>query len=324
MVNNRNVQCKKGFWLAILILMMIESLLLSACGAQAAPKTYRVGILSGLNYVADITDGFKAKMTELGYVEGENIVYDVQQTDFDMAAYQRILQKFVADEVDLIFVFPTEASIEAKIATQGTDIPVVFCFALIEDMDLVENVREPGGNITGVRYPGPDIALKRFEILLELVPQAKRVLLPYQRGYPIVKPQLEVLYPAAEAAGITLLEAPADNGAELEADLQARAASGDIGIDAILLLAEPLAVTPDAFGVIGKFAAEHKIPTGGALISAEGYESIFGVNVDNVNAGKQAALWPTKSSKVARRVLSRLSQPRIIYRSITKQPKNWA
>jgi putative ABC transport system substrate-binding protein len=263
-------------------------LLLSGCGAEK-PRVYRVGVLSGLDYVADITDGFKTAMAELGYVEGENIVYDVQKTNFDMAVYKSILQKFVADKVDLIFVFPTEASLEAKAATQGTDIPVVFSFALIEGMGLVDSVREPGGNITGVRYPGPDIALRRFEIMRELAPEAKRMWIPYQRGYPIVAPQLEILYPAAEAAGITLIEAPADNAAELEADLQARAASADIGLDAILFLAEPLAVTSDAFEVMGKFAAEHKIPIGGALMEAGGYGSIFGVNVDTVRIGRQAA-----------------------------------
>jgi putative ABC transport system substrate-binding protein len=288
MMSNHDFQSNKGIWLTSLILIVVGSLFLSACGAEK-PQVYRVGILSGLNYIADITDGFQAEMAELGYVEGENIVYDVQKTDFDMAAYKRILQKFVADEVDLIFVFPTEASLEAKAATQGTDIPVLFSFALIEGVGLVESVREPGGNITGVRYPGPDIAIRRFEIMLELAPEAKRMWIPYQRGYPIVVPQLETLYPVAEAAGVTLIEAPADNAAELEAALQARAESGDIGLDAILFLAEPLAVTPDAFAVMGKFAAQHKIPIGGALMSVEGYGSIFGVNVDIVRAGQQAA-----------------------------------
>ena len=51
--------------------------------------------------MANTADGFKAKMTELGYIEGENIVYDHQKTNFDMAAYKRTLKKFVADKVDL-------------------------------------------------------------------------------------------------------------------------------------------------------------------------------------------------------------------------------
>jgi putative ABC transport system substrate-binding protein len=280
---------KKGHGFILLPLLLAAVLILSGCNAQASPKVYRVGVLSGLDYVADITDGFKAKMTELGYVEGQNIIYDVQKSNFDMAAYKSILQKFVADKVDLIFVFPTEASLEAKIATQGTDIPVIFSFALIEGMGLVDSVREPGGNITGVRFPGPDIAVKRFEIMLQLAPQAKRILVPYQKGYPIVVSQLEALHPVAEAAGVTLIELPAADAAELETELQARADSGDIGLDAILFLAEPLTVTPDAFAVIGKFGAEHKIPVGGALISVGEYASVFGVNVRTINVGQQAA-----------------------------------
>jgi len=228
-------------------------------------------------------------MTELGYVEGKNIVYDVQKTNFDMAAYKSILKKFVADKVDLIFVFPTEATQEAKAATQGTNIPVVFAFAQVEGMNLINSVREPGGNITGVRYPGPDIAVKRFEVMHELVPQAKRMLIPYQKGYPIVASQLDLVRPAAAAAGVTVIEAPADNAAELDTILQARAKSADGSVDAILLIAEPLVLTPDTFTVIGKFAAEHKIPIGGALMSAGGYDSVFGVNVQNVAVGKQAA-----------------------------------
>jgi len=281
-------QCKIGTWQLLLILVSVFSMILSGCGAKK-PKVYRVGILSGLGFVADITDGFKAGMTELGYIEGENITYDVQTTEFDMAAYQRILNKFVADKVDLIVVFPTEASVEAKNATQGTDIPVLFTFALIEGMGLVDSVREPGGNITGVRYPGPDIAVKRFEILREIVPDAKRVWLPYQRDYPIVDSQLEVLYPVAEAAGVTLIEFPASNPAELEAELNARAQQNDVGMDAIMFLVEPLAVTLDDYLVIAKFAYEHKIPLGGAFMPVEGYESIFGVNVKSYDTGLLAA-----------------------------------
>jgi putative ABC transport system substrate-binding protein len=288
MTGNNNSQNRIRNWWTMLIWVVVFALLLSGCGA-GKPQVYRVGILSGLSFAADAVDGFKAGVAELGYVEGQDIVYDLQSTEFDMAAYQRILQQFVADEVDLIFVFPTEASQEAKAATQGTDIPVVFSVANIEGTGLVDSVREPGGNITGVRYPGPDIALKRLEIMRELAPQATRMWIPYQRGYPIVDSQLQVLRPAAAAVGVTLIEAPADNAAELESDLQARAASADIGMDAILIIPEPLGVTPDAFLVMARFAAEHRIPIGGALMEVEGYGSLFDVGINHFNTGKQAA-----------------------------------
>jgi putative ABC transport system substrate-binding protein len=288
MTDKLNFQPKLGTWLTVLLSSVLLGLLISGCGAEE-PQVQRVGILTGLEFAAATADGFKAGMAELGYVEGENVVYDVQSTDFDMAAYQRIVEKFVADEVDLIFAFPTEAALAAKAATQGTDIPVVFAIANIEGTGLVDSVREPGGNITGVRYPGVEVSLKRFEIMRELAPEATRMWLPYQRGYGNVVYQLEALYPAAEAAGVTLIEAPADNGAELEADLQGRAQADDVGFDAILFLVEPLAVAPDAVAVITEVAAEHKIPIGGVLVKMGGEGAVFEVNVDLYDDGQQAA-----------------------------------
>jgi len=270
-------------------LLIVAALLLSGCGGSQKARVYKVGILVGLEFVSPIADGFKAGMTDLGYIEGENIIYDVQVVNFDIPAYQSVLRKFVEDKVDLIVVTPTEATIEAKIIAQDTNIPVVFAFAFTEGMGIIDSVREPGGNITGVRFPGIDITVKRFEILREIAPDAKRIWLPYQRGYPIVPPQLEAIAPLAKAAGVTLIEFPADNPAEIQAELAARSASDDIGMDAILFLVEPLTTLPDAFTSVGKFANEHGIPFGGVYNSIDGYSSLFGVNVDLAESGRLAA-----------------------------------
>jgi putative ABC transport system substrate-binding protein len=286
-------QLGSGWQMVFLALLVAGCVISSGCVTETE-KVYKVGILCGLDYIADISDGFKDKMTELGYVEGENIIYELQTTNFEPEKEKQILNQFVEDNVDLIFTFPTEVSMFAKEATEGTDVPVVFCFANIEDTGLVESVRQPGGHITGVRYPGPDLAIKRFEIMLEMAPDAKRVWIPYQRGYPIVESQMEVLYPVAEAAGVTLIEFPADNAAELQAGLDAIAAPGVIDIDFILFIAEPLAVTPDAFEVMGRFASENNVPIGGALMEVGGYGSIFGVNVDIMKTAEQAAVLADK------------------------------
>jgi putative ABC transport system substrate-binding protein len=279
------------------IILLIKALLITTCvlsiGCSKRPqneKVYRVGILCGLDYIFNITDGFKAKMTELGYAEGSNILYDIQSTNFEPGREEQILKQFIKDKVDLIFTFPTEVSMAAKAVTEGTNIPVLFSFANIEDTGLVKSVRRPGGNITGVRYPGPDIAIKRFEIMLELVPEAKRIWIPYQRGYPIVGSQMKVLKRAAAPLGIQLEEFPADDASEIQAYLNQREKWTNISMDAILFVAEPLAVTADAFAVIGKFAHEHQIPVGGAMISVGNYSSIFGVNVNILKTGEQAAI----------------------------------
>ncbi|MBN2005059.1 MAG: ABC transporter substrate-binding protein [Anaerolineae bacterium] len=283
------MSANKHFRYSLCVWFVVAALLLSGCGAKQ-PEVYRVGILCGLGYMSSLADGFKAKMVELGYVEGENITYDYQQVAIlDAAEYERIIQKFVDDKVDLIFVFPHAAAATAKKIADGSGIPIVFAFSYVEKTGLINSVREPGGNLTGVRYPGPDIALRRFEIMQQLAPDAKHVLIPYQRGLPIIQPQLDVLAPVAEAAGVTLIEFPADNAAELETSLQALATSDGSPVDAVMLLPEALSLNPDAFRALGKFAYGRQIPIGGASMEVDEYSSIYGVTVDTYETGELAA-----------------------------------
>ena len=209
-------------------------------------------------------------MAELGYVEGKNISYDVQSTDVDMAAYKTISKKFVDEKVDMIFVFPTEAAMEAKAAAQGANIPVLFSMAFtdVAGVDLIDSIRQPGGNITGVRFPSADIANKRLEMLLELVPNVKRVFVPYLKDYPNVPGQLDVIRPQAAEKGVELVEFGATSPVDLQSELDSFVATDGVGIDAILMIAEPLAITPPFYSVLGKFSYEHKIPIGGALMDA--------------------------------------------------------
>ena len=275
--------------LGLLLSVLFIGLFLSSCGG-AEKKTYRVGVLIGLPFLADVETGFKEGMAELGYVEGENITYDVQIVGFDIATYQSVLQQFVEDEVDLILVCPTEATIEAKTITTDTGIPVVFTFALIEGMGIVNSVQEPGGNVTGVRYPGPDLAVLRYEMLRDIAPNLERIVIPYQAGYPIVQPQLEALYPVAEADGVTIIEAPVNTAEELDAFFQELAASGDPDVDAVLAVAEPLTTTPETIAVINAFGEKYQVLIGG-IVSPEidGYRSLFGINVNIKQAGSSAA-----------------------------------
>ena len=295
--NNKPNSFTRKIWVPIIWAVVISMLLGGCAGAQA--KVYHIGILSGLDAFSPAVDGFKSKMTSLGYIEGKNITYDVQSSNVDTAAYKKFAQKFVAEKVDLIVAFPTEAAMEVKADTQGTNIPVVFLLAFtdVSGVNLINSIREPGGNITGMRFPSADIANKRLQILLQMVPNAKRVFVPYLKDYPNVPGQLDVIRPQAKASGIQLVEFAAASPQDLQTELDRRAASSDIGFDAILQIAEPLGITPAFYSILGNFSYSHHIPIGGALMDQNGHSSIFGLLPQASIAGEQSALMVDKILK---------------------------
>lgn len=252
-------------------------------------KVFKVGILSGLNLFAPIADSFKTELATLGYIEGKNIVYDLQKTNFEQEKEKQILAKFVSDKVDLIFGYNTEVSLEAKEAVKGTNIPVVFANAFTEGNNLIESIKHPGNNITGVRYPNIDVAIKRLEIMHEIVPQAKRIWVPYQKGYPSTLPIMEAVRPAAAKLGMTLIEFPTENVTALNAELAKRSKQNDIGFDAVVFIPESLSTMKDAFATIISYTRAKKIPIGGSSVATEDYTTVFAVTVDNVEIGKLGA-----------------------------------
>lgn len=278
--------------LALLSLMLVMVALLSACSPKETPKVYKVGIMDGLPFFSPAVEGFKAGMAELGYIEGENITYEVGSSGVDVDEYNRITQGFVADGVDMIFAFPNEATLAAKQATEGTDIPVVFTISfteVAEGHELVESVSAPGGNITGCRFPSAEISSRRLQIMLEIVPDATRIFVPYFTDYPNLGEQLKSLRNMAEEEGLDLIEFPTTSPDELQAEFDRRLAADEIGIDAIVVVADPVSLVPPFSAVIGKFAYENDIPWGGAPVEVEGYKSLYGLLPDPETAGRQAA-----------------------------------
>ena len=246
-----------------LIWILALAVLLWGCNPEK-PKVYRVGVLAGFIPYFSLVNEFKAGMEELGYVEGENIFYDIQKVNVDPLDERRAIEKFVADKVDLIFVFPTAATVTAKVASQGSNIPVVFAMAGLEGNNLVESVRRPGEYITGVRYPGPDITLKRLEFLQMLTPNLKRLYITYNPEYPANKISLSALRPTVSAIGVSLVEVPVTSVEDIRADLQARTDTSDIGMDAIMIMPDDISQSSAGSRLIRQFAVRHKVPVAGA------------------------------------------------------------
>lgn len=273
--------------------ILVAVLFVSGCTTQTQ-KVYHVGIISVPSF-PDATTGFKEKMTEFGYVEGESIVYDAY--DYDPATAKGVLQKFITDEVDLIFAYSTAAALDAKEATRETDIPVVFALVTIEGNNIVDSARNPGGNITGARFPAPEITAKRFEILHEMMPQLKHLYITYDPTYPTANSVLAALRPDVAAANVTLIEEPISKAEDIAANLEARAAANDIGIDAILILPETLSQSAVGYGAISKFAAAHHIPVVGNIMPQVQQGALFFYAPAVIDGGRSAAMLADKVLK---------------------------
>lgn len=275
----------------LLLFITVGALFASGCAGAPQNKVYRVGIL-GFAPFMQIAEGFKAKMAELGYVEGQNVTYDVQMWDVavdpEPAGAEKV-KKFVSDGVDLVVSFPTEQTVLANAGTKGTKVPLVFVFAGLEGNDLVKNVREPGGNITGVRYPGPEVTGKRLELLVQIAPTAKRIGVFYQVGYPTTIPALEVVRPLAKNLGVTLVEIPVSTLDEMKADLEARAKQSDPGVDAFLQMADGLTHSADGSALVMKFAKDHKLPYGGGHYYQADQGAVFAYSPYDFEMGQLAA-----------------------------------
>jgi putative ABC transport system substrate-binding protein len=280
---------KRKFFFIYLVLPLIQ-LAMPGCESKK-PKVYRVGILCGSDAVKSAEAGFKARMTELGYVEGKNIVYDQQNvTNYDPAEYLRIAKKFVNDKVDLIFVFPTDPTVAVKAATEGTQIQVVFSIAGLEGYTLVKSVREPGGNMTGVRYPVSDLTAKGIEFLSELAPKIKRIYIAYDPKYPNSLPAIRAARATARSKGMTLVEFPAATTEEVKTDLEARSRSGNIGVEAVFVLPELLILSPAGWEVVSRFAAKHRLLLAGPSADEALHQgAVFTYGVDLFEQGRLAA-----------------------------------
>jgi len=180
--------------------------------AQAAPL--KVGITQIVEHPAldKSRQGFIDRLTELGYVEGTDIVYDIQSAQGDMATAQTIARKFQSDGVDLVLAIATPTAQAAAHVIKDTPILIT---AVTEPVaaGLVESIARPGTNVTGTSDLTPVKA--QLELLKEIVPHATRVGVIYNAGEINSVVQVDIAKEAAAELGLTIVEATAGNSSEV-------------------------------------------------------------------------------------------------------------
>ncbi|MCC7118446.1 MAG: ABC transporter substrate-binding protein [Anaerolineales bacterium] len=189
---------------AIFVLVAL-SLSLAGCG-EAKPKTYTVGVIMELAWLSPTLDGFKASMTELGYVEGQNItyLYNESVTDGDQAAFDAEAKRLVEQKVDLIFAIGTNPAKAAKAAVEGTDIAVVFDPVINPLAEgLVQSIAAPGGNVTGIQIISQTD--KALEWALKIMPETQYVYSPHNPEDAFISGLMQEFYDNIPSQGVELL-----------------------------------------------------------------------------------------------------------------------
>ncbi len=148
---------------------------LMAAAQQPARPVF--GILLGFSQEAGrtFTEPLRAYMQALGYVEGRNIAFDVLYADGKADRLPALAAALVAHRPDVIATFGDASGLAVKAATNT--IPVVSMSEDLVRAKLVDNMRNPGANITGISVMGTELDAKRLEILAELLPPRSTVLL---------------------------------------------------------------------------------------------------------------------------------------------------
>ena len=150
-----------------------------ALGVWPADRPRRIGYISFFprpsSGAVPVFDAFFAGMREQGYEEGRDYVMDWRVTGGNKPeAFDAHAVAMVADGVDLFVCFTTAAATAAKRATSA--IPIVFSGVSDPVMSgLVPSLARPGGNLTGMSAVDDELHGKRFELLRELLPQAREV-----------------------------------------------------------------------------------------------------------------------------------------------------
>ncbi|MCC7216080.1 MAG: ABC transporter substrate-binding protein [Burkholderiales bacterium] len=190
--------------------------------AQTRGKVWRLGYLA----LAPLTDppspersAFVAALREAGYAAGDNLVVEYRSAESDRERLPFLADELVKAKVDVIVVpsvDPARAALDATnsvpIVMLGVADPVVF--------GLVANLARPGANLTGSSWRSVDIIGKRFQLLREVLPRARRVAHLWNPDT-MAAAVLPAVQDAARRNGFALEEVPITNVGDLQRGLEA-------------------------------------------------------------------------------------------------------
>jgi putative ABC transport system substrate-binding protein len=244
---------------------------------------------------------FEDGLRERGWIVGQNIELDYRWPGAELGQLSAPANDIAAMRPDLVVSRSTPAT--AAIINRG--LPVVF--VVVADpigSGFVQNLGQPGGNVTGFSSVEASVGGKWIELLKEAAPAVTRVSLlfnpataPFAEGY------LRSAQAAAQTLGTTAISAPCGSTADIEGAFAARAHEAGGGIIGIA----DTFVT-EHHDLIIALAARHRLPAiygngifvanGGLMTYSADYPDIFrraADYVDRILRGTRPAALPVQA-----------------------------
>jgi putative tryptophan/tyrosine transport system substrate-binding protein len=179
--------------------------------------------------------GLREGLGEIGYVDGQNVTIEFRRAQGRLDRLPALATDLVGRKVDVIVAGGDPAAHAAKNAT--STIPIVFIAG--DDavrQGLVASLARPGGNLTGVSFLAAELHAKRFELLSELVPQAKVMALLVNPTIPNTERLIRAVGEAARPTGVQFQILKASTESEIDA---AFATFVQQPVDAVLIFPDP-------------------------------------------------------------------------------------
>ena len=224
---------------------------LVASAQQRLTKVPRIGIIDN----APIWDHFRQGLSELGYVEGRDVVIEYRSGQGQPDQLAAAVSQVASLPVDIIVTSGSAATQAAKQVT--TTIPIVM-IAIGDPVraGLVRSLAQPGGNITGNTLLGSEMAAKRVQLLKEFIPRVSRVAFLWNPNNPSHLAYLDEWRAVAPTMGVEPLFVELARPDQLEpafADMMRKRP------DALSMTADPFHLAH--VGWIIDFVATNQLPT---------------------------------------------------------------
>jgi len=149
--------------------------------------------------------GLRQGLRDLGHRDNELIVHEQRVPRGDNARAASGARTLQREQVRVTFVVGTELG--RVVRKEAPELPIVFITPGDPvGVGLVASLARPGGNVTGMTFEHPELTAKRIELMRELAPQVRRIVVLYDRRDASPRQGFAAARDAAPRFGLTLVE----------------------------------------------------------------------------------------------------------------------